>query len=193
MYNRFGTTLVALAMSVGSASSLRAQGSDSSHKFSIFGGSLVNANNSNKSLLNTEVGGSLDFHVPNVPLTLRSTLAFRQEQNDFTVSSPKYGTLSLDVIGKPIPKIFGIQPYLLGGLGVGTRSEYLIAVPVYDLTGMRNDYRFLAFPRHTWAFAEGGVGLELGHHLFMQTKIMTPIASQGPVLMPFSVGFRFWD
>ena len=140
-------------------------------------------------LTNVEFGGSGDFRLSGFPLTLRSTLAFRQEDSDWTVTPMKFGTLSLDAIGKPVPRLFGAQLYLLGGLGVATRSDYRAMVHI--LNGELTSVFTHSVPRETWAFGEGGLGLELGRHLFVQTKMMVPVASQGPMLMPISVGFRF--
>ena len=139
-------------------------------------------------LTNVEFGGSGDFRLSGFPLTLRSTLAFRQEDSDWTVTPMKFGTLSLDAIGKPVPRLFGAQLYLLGGLGVATHSDYR-AMDIVN--GEPTSVFTHSVPRETWAFGEGGLGLELGRHLFVQTKMMVPVASQGPMLMPISVGFRF--
>lgn len=45
-------------------------------------------------------------------------------------------------------------------------------------------------PRQTWAFASAGVGLDVGR-AFIRTKLDQPIASDGLVLIPISVGFPF--
>ena len=47
-------------------------------------------------------------------------------------------------------------------------------------------------PRRTWAFASTGVGVEVGR-AFIPVNLDQPIASQGPVLVPINVEFRFWE
>jgi len=190
MDKRIGATVVALAVWLGAASQARAQGADSAPRFSIFGGTLFDAAHSTATgrLTNVEFGGSGDFRLSGFPLTLRSTLAFRQEDSDWTVTPMKFGTLSLDAIGKPVPRLFGAQLYLLGGLGVATHSDYR-AMDIVN--GEPTSVFTHSVPRETWAFGDGGLGLELRRHLFVQTKMMVPVASQGPMLMPISVGFRF--
>jgi len=195
MGNSISATIVALAVCVCASTESHAQSpqpKDSTPTFSLFGGTALDQYGPSRSgLTNFEFGGSRDFRLRSLPVPLRVTLAFRQ-QNPYDAGPLKFGTLSLDAVGKPIPRIFGVQPYLLGGLGVGTRAEYDAAFYTlvdgqFTTAGLRH------IPRHSWAFAEGGVGLELGRHLFVQTKFMVPVASQGQIVMPFSVGFRFWD
>jgi hypothetical protein len=194
MGNRIGAMLVALAVCACTSTESHAQSQpkDSTPTFSIFGGKVLDQYTSNGgSLTNLEFGGSADFRLRALPVPLRATLAFRQQDRS-TLSPMKYGTLSVDAVGKPVPRIFGVQPYLLGGLGVGTRADYVAVLYQPGSDGqMVASTRYI--PRYSWAFAEGGVGLELGRHLFVQTKLMVPVASQGQIIMPFSVGFRFWD
>ena len=197
MRDHIGAALVALAMGVCTSveSHAQSQPKDSTPTFSIFGGRVLNGNGSagGTTLTNLEFGGSGDFRVSALPVPLRATLAFRQEDHPWTVGAMKYGTLSLDAVGKPLPRIFGAQPYLLGGLGVATRAEFVSTYYNISPDGQLSSPNFRTIPRHTWAFAEGGIGLELGRHLFVQTKLMIPVASQGQVFMPLSIGFRFWD
>ena len=47
-------------------------------------------------------------------------------------------------------------------------------------------------PRETWAFASAGLGLDIGR-AFIQLKLEHPVASQGPIVVPLNIGFRFWD
>jgi hypothetical protein len=194
MSHQIGATLVALAVCACTSTQLHAQlqPKDSTPTFSIFAGKVLDQyTSSGGRLTNLEFGGTADFRLRALPVPLRATLAFRQ-RNGPALNPMKYGTLSVDAVGKPIPRIFGVQPYLLGGLGVGTRADYdaLLYQPGSDGQMMASTRHI---PRYSWAFAEGGVGLDFGRHLFLQTKFMVPVASQGQIVMPFSVGFRFWD
>ena len=47
-------------------------------------------------------------------------------------------------------------------------------------------------PRQTWALASAGVGLDVGR-VFIQARLLNPIASYGPGVVPINVGIRFWD
>jgi hypothetical protein len=197
MGNRFSTTIVAVALcaAVNAELSAQSQPKDSSATFSLFGGRVLNGTGSmpGMSLTDLEFGGSGDFRVSAVPVPLRLGVAFRQEDRPWALGPIKFGTLSLDLVGKPLPRFFGVQPYLLGGLGVGTRAEYLSLTSYLATDAPVEATSVRTIGRHTWTFAEGGVGVEFGRHLFVQTKLMVPVASPGPVFLPLSVGFRFWD
>jgi hypothetical protein len=200
MSSRIGATLVALAVCACTATESHAQApdqaKDSAPRFSIFSGRMLDGSSGRGrgGLHDLEFGGSADFRLSALPVPLRATLAFREEGGQPQVlSAIKYGRFSLDVVGKPIPRIFGVQPYLLGGLGVATRAEYQTANYQVGQDGQITYSGFRTIPRNSWAFAEGGIGLEFGRHLFVQTKAMVPVASQGQILVPLSVGFRFWD
>jgi hypothetical protein len=140
---------------------------------------------------NVELGGSGDFRVGSFPLPLRASLAFSQASQDWSGSQLRFGTLSLDAVGHPLPKFLGTRLYLLGGLGVGTRAAYSGVVP--QLTGPdfgTETYVGFHRERRTWGFVETGAGLELGR-AFVQWKLQWPVASQGYVRAPLSIGFRF--
>lgn len=86
-------------------------------------------------------------------------------------SQLKFGTLSLDAVAHPVPKLLGTRLYLLGGLGAGTRAAYSGVVrqlmpPTYEA----EQYVGFRAPRQTWSFVETGAGLELGR-AFVQWKL----------------------
>jgi hypothetical protein len=175
------------------AAPLAAQSIDTTAHWSLFGGSApVDDGGLTYLLHNVELGGSADFRLGQFPLPLRASLSFSQMQQRYWPSSTlKFGALSFDAVGHPLPKLFGAKPYFLGGLGVATRAAYT------DWVMLPTNAEFTEFqtvartrPRQSWAFLEGGAGLELGH-AFIQWKLQMPVASNGYVRAPVSIGFRF--
>lgn len=165
---------------------------DSSHRFALFGG------RSDSDILperGIELGASADFRWTPIPVPLRVALSFSQRDEPYTFQPYRVGQASVDLVMRPIPKTFGIQPYFLGGLGIATRAPYsgYYAYVLYDPLGLNPppSYTYTR-ERDTWAFASGGVGLDVGR-VFLQVKYEEPVASQGTALFPISVGFRFWD
>jgi len=183
------TTLVGLTLAVGP---LRAQTADSTRRWSLFGGSILAQGNAlYRPPANLEVGGSGEFRVPTFPLPLRASLAFSSVDQRWTGSSLKYGTFSIDAIGRPVPRILGTQLYFLGGLGVATRAGYTgVGVRYTGFESFTAEYLPVRVPRQNWAFLETGVGLEIGR-AFVQMKLQMPVASEGIRRAPISVGFRF--
>ncbi|HET7188070.1 MAG TPA: hypothetical protein VFI52_07940 [Gemmatimonadaceae bacterium] len=140
------------------------------------------------------MGASGDFRLSPIPVPLRFSLSFDERGGEY-VSKQRGGQASLDLVMRPIPKRFGVRPYFLGGLGVATQMGYMGwgRYTVYTPDGALTPTFYNYFqPRQTWAFASVGMGLDVGR-AFIQMKLDQPIASQGPVLVPISVGFRFWD
>ncbi|HEX5971526.1 MAG TPA: hypothetical protein VFY85_06340, partial [Gemmatimonadaceae bacterium] len=183
-----GTTMLAAALLSGTlvATPLAAQSTDTTTHWSLFGGSApVDDGGLTYIAHNVELGGSADFRLGRFPLPLRASLTFSQMQPRYGLSSAlKFGTLSFDAVGHPLPKVLGAKLYLLGGLGVGTRAAYTESglVPMNgDLTEFQTVARTRA--RQSWAFVEGGTGLELGH-AFIQWKLQIPVASNGYVRAP---------
>jgi hypothetical protein len=134
-----------------------------------------------------------------VPVPLRLSLAFSQRNGGELNSLAKGGLASIEAVMRPIHKRFGIQPYLLAGVGMATHAPYgYITGPVYyysadvPLTEIPDSRQYVARPRETWAFASAGVGLDVGR-AFIQVRMLNPVASYGPILVPVNVGFRFWD
>lgn len=170
-----------------------AQTPDSVRRWSLFAGSDQHAYTHDGLLSNYEFGGSGDFRMGVFPLPLRATLAFSKLGLGLAGSDQRYGSFSLDAIAHPIPRIFGIRPYLLGGLGVATRAPYTGIVQGYafpDAPQVPNAGSPFRVGRQNWAFAEVGAGLEMGR-LFVQWKATTPVASEGYNRMPISIGLRF--
>jgi hypothetical protein len=191
---RFGALLAAVVLGTALTSRLEAQQADSVVRFSLFGGIASDGYNSNGNLgsSNFEFGASGDFRLHVLPFALRGTLAFSQQHRDYFVDDRKSGLFSLDAVGHPIRGFLGVRPYLLGGLGVATQAEFrtLYAYPTFDGSGTYNNV-LSRTPRTNWAFAEGGIGLELGRHLFVQSKLQVPVASDGHVRTPVNLGIRF--
>jgi hypothetical protein len=193
MVRRFGLTVAALAaLCVSRAPQSGAQTPDTLGRFSIFGGAVRSDNPEapNGTRTSKEFGASADFQVRVLPVSLRSSLAIGQDENDATLTPVRMARLSLDVIGKSLPSRFGLQPFLLGGVGLATRSEFTVPIPSYA-SNSAAPAPVLSVPRRTWAFAEAGVGVDVGRHLFVQTKLVMPLASQGTAFIPVSFGFRF--
>ena len=189
-----GTALLGL-MLLGfqlSATAAGAQAVDSTHRWSLYGGTVPTEGYGHASVSNLELGGSVDFRTRLFPLPLRANLAFGQLSSEGNDARMKFGTLSLDAVARPLPKILGAKLYLLGGLGVGTRAEYsgFNGGSYFSPDVAPMPYTFFRQPRQTWAFLEGGIGLELGR-AFFQLKRQSPVASQGYTRTPVSIGFRF--
>jgi hypothetical protein len=200
MRTRLGTTALVALVFAGTTfptSPLGAQASaektDSAHHFALFGGRAAAENRGPES--GFELGVSADLRWRPVPVPLRLSLSFSQRTDGTFAASRKGGMASLEAVLRPFPKKFGIQPYFLGGLGVGTRVGYSFWA---DGTYLGAPYVpqapliFVTRPRETWAFASAGAGLDIGR-AFIQVRMLNPIASQGPIVVPLNVGFRFWD
>src|SRR4051812_9638996 len=170
-----GTALVLAALCV-SPRVGHAQAADSTRKFSLFGAATMTDYNSQASPFSEPGGGgSIDFRTKSFPLTLRTTLAFSQASANFARSAEQYGTFSLDAVTRPGRGFFGIRPYLLGGMGVATRADYVYYASrgsaVIDPTVPFLDQVYsIRQPRANWAYMEGGAGLEFGK-FFLEGKI----------------------
>lgn len=189
---RTGAAIAALVLCAGLSTHLSAQQVDSTPRFSLFGGFASDDYHGNGSFgsHNFDFGGSGDFRIRAFPLQLRATLAFSQQHLDSYLNDRKTGVFSIDAVGHPLPSLFGMRPYILGGLGAATQAPFRTAGVFPDYDGTQRFYQTNS-PRTTWTFVEGGVGLELGHHLFVQSKLQLPVASDGPSRAPLSLGIRF--
>lgn len=200
MHTRTGrTALVAgmMAGSIGLAAPASAQTpavkADSAPHFALFGGTAAAENNGPES--GVELGGSGDFRWGRLPVPLRLSMSFSQRNDSHNYFATKGGKASLELVVHPIPTMLGIRPYFLGGAGVATRAEYGGWTSEYALmpdgtVGLTQLY--FRRPRQSWAFGSVGMGVDIGR-AFVQVKLENPVASQGPIVVPVSVGIRFWD
>lgn len=175
---------IGLGTTAGAQESTAAK-ADSAPHFALFGG-WAPIDGQDVMKRGFAMGASGDFHLSPIPVPLRFSLSFDERGGEY-VSKQRGGQASLDLVMRPIPKLFGVRPYFLGGLGVATQMGYAEYVRITPTST-----NYVLRPRQTWAFASAGMGLDIGR-AFIQMKLDQPIASQGPVLVPISVGFRFWD
>jgi hypothetical protein len=137
------------------------------------------------------LGGSGDFRWSPLPVPLRLSLAFSNEDDKSYGSGPRKAMATLELVMRPIPKKLGIQPYFLGGVGVGTT-----AAGFGSFTALASDdplNHVYLFPRETSAFFSLGVGLDIGK-MFIEMKGASPIANNARTMYnPVNIGFRFWD
>jgi hypothetical protein len=165
---------------------------DSAHRFALFGGPAGAIFNGSHDGL--ELGVSSDFRWRPVPVPLRLSLSFSQSgTNDYRTYSERGGLASVEAVLRPIPRKLGIQPYFLAGAGIGTTAGVDGWAWYYaNVNGPISDPQHIIRARNTWAFASVGMGLDVGR-LFVQVRYLNPVASQGPVVVPINIGFRFWD
>ena len=105
------------------ASRAGAQSTDSTH-WSIFAGrttsSAAGADRSfNFPSENFGVGGSVEFKPSLFSVPLRATLSYDKFRGGPTTTL-KATSLMVDAVFRPLPAVWGIRPYLLGGLGIAT-------------------------------------------------------------------------
>ena len=187
------TVFLAFACLATTSMRAAAQSPDSVRRWSVFAGSDRQAYTRDGLLSNYEFGGTGDFRIGIFPLPLRATVAFSTVSLGLAGSDNRFGSFSLDAIARPIPKIFGIRPYFLGGLGIATRAPYTGIIQGYflaDAPQPPNVGMPFRVGRQNWAFAEVGGGLEMGR-LFVQWKTTTPVASEGYSRTPISIGLHF--
>jgi hypothetical protein len=189
-----GTALLVVLSIAATAAAARlgAQTVDSTHRWSLFGGRAATESRGPEN--GYELGASGDFRWGPVPAPLRFSLSFSQASRPTPYASDKGGKASLDLVMRPFPRKFGLQPYFLAGLGMATRSgvdfwnDGYYFIPGVTPAGPSHYVQ----PRQTWAFASAGMGLDIGR-AFIQLKLENPVASHGPVVVPLNIGFRFWD
>lgn len=184
-----GATLLCSAIATTSA---HAQRADSTRRWALFGGSApMESPGLTKVSNNVELGASGDFRLGFFPLPLRASVAVSQAEQRWSSSQLRFGSLSLDAVAHPLPRIFGSSLYLLGGIGGTSRAAYRGSVsqlvpPDFET---RRQVDFSA-PRQSWGFVETGAGLEVGR-AFVQWKVQWPVFLDGQTRAPISVGFRF--
>jgi hypothetical protein len=183
---------IGLGTSAGAQTADRRSSADSTPHFALFGG-WAPIDGEDVVKRGFAMGASGDFRLSPLPVPLRFSLSFDERGGEY-VSKQRGGQASLDLVMRPIPKLLGVRPYFLGGLGVATQmgytgwGRYYYNTPTGIAASSYNHFQ----PRQSWAFASAGVGLDVGR-AFIQMKLDQPIASQGPTLVPITVGFRFWD
>ena len=139
-----------------------------------------------------EYGGSMDFRTASFPFLLRTALVFRDDYGPGPLTPARYAIFSLAAVGSPFPSIFAVRPYLLGGLGMATRSDFVVWNSVVSPDGQRLVQNgTLSISRASWALAKAGLGVEIGRHFFVEGNLFKPMGLTGPFLSLVSLGFRF--
>lgn len=178
-----GTLLVGTMMAAPVAAQLTdsTTSTASTTRWSLFGASAPTEEGGGRMRIghSAELGGSADFRLKQFPLPLRASLSFSQLEQTWSGAQLRFGALSLDAVGHPVPKVLGTRLYFLGGLGVGTRAPFTtLGMRLVPGTPDTFEYYGYNWARKNWTFVEGGAGLELGH-AFIQWKLQIPVASEG--------------
>ena len=172
------------------SATLGAQSRDSALRWSLFGGSLAQPGDGFElPPSDLEIGGSGEFRLGGFPLPLRASVSFSKKAQPLTMDH-KFGMISLDAIGRPVPRVLGVQLFFLGGVGLATRAPAVLIHQELFGDPATPVYRSFNVGRQTWTYLEGGLGLELGR-AFVQARYQVPVASHGQRMAPISVGFRF--
>ena len=166
-----------------------AQSTDSTH-WSIFAGRTTSsAPGADRSFAfpveNFGVGGSVEFKPFFVPVPLRATLSYDKFRGgpSFTL---KATSLMVDAVFRPLPAMWGIRPYLLGGLGIATVS------PSGEQVLEGGVLRVIPIARTTALEMDAGIGLAY-RRLFVEYQ-HSPYGVLGdrmPSRTPIRLGFRF--
>jgi hypothetical protein len=183
-------TLVALAP----AGAQTSASADTMSHFSLFAGTSANGSVSPSG--GFELGVSADLRWRPIPVPFRLSLGVSQRREEmFRYSAPKAVVGSAELIFRPVPRLFGIRPYFLGGIGGATMSafDYWTTPAFWGPDGglVAGTPQRLRSERTTWAFASAGLGFDLGGG-YIQARLLEPITSRTPVLVPITIGFR-WD
>ena len=181
--------LLAYALLVLSALRADAQSTDSTH-WSIFAGRTISAAaGADRSFAfpveNFGVGGSVEFKALLVPVPLRATLSYDKFRGgpSFTL---KATSLMVDAVFRPLPAVWGIRPYLVGGLGIATVS------PSGNQVVEGGVPRVIPIARTTALELDTGVGLE--YRRFLLEYHHSPFGVLGdrmPSRTAIRLGFRF--
>jgi hypothetical protein len=183
-------TLVALAP----AGAQTPTSADTASRFSLFAGTSALGERSPSG--GFELGVSADLRWRPIAVPLRLSLGISQRREElFRYSAPKTMVGSLEMVLRPLPRRFGVRPYLLGGFGAATMSSFdAWSTPLFwgaDGSLQAGTPQHRTFERRTWAFASAGLGFEIGGG-YVQARLLQPVTSQGPVLVPITIGFH-WD
>jgi hypothetical protein len=171
------------------ASRAGAQSTDSTH-WSIFAGRTISsAEGADRSFAfpveNFGVGGNIEFKPSFFSVPLRATLSYDKFRGGPTTTL-KATSLMVDAMFRPLPAVWGIRPYLLGGLGIATVSPS--AMQVVE----RGVPRVIPIARTTALEMNAGAGLE--YRRFFVEYQHSPYGVLGdrmPSRSPIRLGFRF--
>ena len=166
-----------------------AQSTDSTH-WSIFAGRTISsAAGADRSFgfpsENFGVGGSVEFKPSRFPVPLRATLSYDKFRGGPSTTL-KATSLMVDAVFRPLPAVWRIRPYLLGGIGIATVSP----------SGMQLEEggvpRVIPIARTTALEMDMGIGLEVWR--FFAEYRHSPYGVLGdrmPSRTPIRLGFRF--
>lgn len=166
-----------------------AQSSDSTH-WSIFAGRTISsAAGADRSFAfpveNFGVGGRFEYKPSFAPVPLRATLSYDKFRGGPTTTL-KATSLMVDAVFRPLPAVWRIRPYLLGGLGIATVSPSGKQVEEAGVP------RVIPIPRTT--ALEMDVGIGLAYRRFFVEYQHSPFGVLGdrmPSRIPIRLGFRF--
>ena len=166
-----------------------AQSTESLH-WSIFAGRTISsAAGADRSfdfpVENFGVGGSAELKPTRFPVPLRATLSYDKFRGGPSTTL-KATSLTLDAVFRPLPAVWGIRPYLLGGLGVATVS------PSGNQVVEGGVPRVIPIARTTALEMDTGIGLE--YRRFLLEYHHSPFGVLGdrmPSRSTIRLGFRF--
>ena len=181
--------LLACGLLVLSAPRAGAQSTDSTH-WSIFAGRTTSsAAGADRSFAfpveNFGVGGSVELESSLFPVPLRATLSYDKFRGGPSTTL-KATSLTVDAVFRPVPAVWGLRPYLLGGLGIATVSPSGVQVVEGGVP------RVIPIARTTALEMDAGVGLEY-KRFFLEYR-HSPYGVLGdrmPTRTPIRLGFRF--
>jgi hypothetical protein len=166
-----------------------AQSIDSTH-WSVFAGRTTSsAAGADRSFgfpsENFGVGGSVEFKPSLFPVPLRTTLAYDKFRSGPSTTL-KATSLMVDAVFRPLPAVWGIRPYLLGGLGIATVSPSGMQVRERDALHVVPIARTTALELNT------GIGLEFRRFFVeYQHSPYGVLGDRMPSRTPIRLGFRF--
>ena len=181
--------LLACGLLVLSASGARAQSTDGT-RWSIFAGRTTSsAEGADRSFAfpveNFGVGGSIELRSSLFPVPLRATLSYDKFRGGPSTTL-KATSLTVDAVFRPVPAVWGLRPYLVGGLGIATVSPSGAQVVEGGVP------RVIPIARTTALEMDAGVGLEY-KRFFLEYR-HSPYGVLGdrmPSRTPIRLGFRF--
>jgi hypothetical protein len=134
---------------------------------------------------NFGVGGSIEVKPSFFPVPLRTTLSYDKFRGGQTTTL-KATSLMVDAVFRPLPAVWGVRPYLLGGLGIATVSPSGAQVVEGGVLRVTPIARTTALEMNT------GLGLEY-RRFFLEYR-HSPYGLLGndmPSRTPIRLGFRF--